>query len=78
MDTGNYAVVSAQTDPSVRVRRARTTSCDPLGTIPDGERWLWQNHDAMQSFVRGKEDARAGRVHNLGSFAQFIDLDIDD
>lgn len=77
MNTGSYTVVSVATAPKVRVRNIVSTS-DPLATIPAAERWLWQNSDAMQMLAQGKEDVRAGRVHDLGSFAQYADIDIDD
>ncbi|CAN5881203.1 hypothetical protein BH11GEM1_BH11GEM1_23220 [soil metagenome] len=70
-------VVSTQTVAQVRVRCYASTS-DPLITIPAHERWLWQNHDAMQSLARGKEDVREGRVFDLGSFAEYADIEIDD
>lgn len=77
MNTHEYAVTSVQIDAQVCVRRAISTS-DPMATIPERERWLWQNHEVMQSLARGKEDARANRVYDLGSFSQYADLDSDD
>jgi hypothetical protein len=77
MDTGVFRVISTQTTSEVRVRRLASTS-GPRDTIPVREQWVWANHDAMQSFARGKEDVRAGRVLDLGSFAQYADLDVDD
>ena len=77
MNTGTYTVTSIATAPKVRVQNIASTS-DPLATIPEAERWLWQNHEAMQMLSQGKEDIRAGRIYDLGSFAQFADIDIDD
>jgi hypothetical protein len=72
-----YTVTAAQTDAVVQVRVLASTS-DPLQGIPSHERWLWQNVESMESFKRAKEDVRAGRVHELGSFSQYIDIDTDD
>ncbi|MBD2777700.1 hypothetical protein [Iningainema tapete] len=46
--------------------------------IPEDQRWLWQNSEAMAMVQRGLQQAAAGEVHDLGSFAQYADLEIDD
>ena len=72
-----YTVTSVATRSSMRIRPLASTS-DPLAAIPEGERWIWANSEAMQSFVRGKEDVRHDRIFDLGSFAQYVDIDVDD
>lgn len=50
-----------------------------LREIPGREKWLSENADAMQSLSRGVADAAAGRLRDLGSFAQYVDeIDEDD
>jgi hypothetical protein len=49
----------------------------PVNT-PDRERWLWQNREAISSVQRGLHQARQGRGKYLGSFAEYVDLEIDD
>lgn len=53
---------------------------DPIDIekIPFEQRWLWQNPEALGMVLRGIEQAARGEVHDLGSFAQYADLEIDD
>ncbi len=46
--------------------------------VPEKERWLWQTPTAWASIERGLRQAQAGEVRDLGSFAQYAGLEIED
>lgn len=41
--------------------------------IPEREKWLYRNPEALKAVLQGLEDSAAGRVHNLGSFSHYLD-----
>jgi predicted transcriptional regulator len=49
----------------------------PYVEIALKDSWLARNPEALASVQRGLEDLKAGRVHDLGDFTQFI-ADEDD
>lgn len=49
-----------------------------LKSIPKQEQWLWENPEDLASFQRGLVQAASGEIHNLGSFCQYADVEIDD
>ncbi|MBW4598555.1 MAG: hypothetical protein KME29_02825 [Calothrix sp. FI2-JRJ7] len=49
-----------------------------LEKIPENQRWLWQNPEALAMVLRGIQEAAEGKGRYLGSFAQYADLEIDD
>jgi hypothetical protein len=50
---------------------------DPVVNIPEKELWILQNSVARASLEVGIQQASSGEVHDLGSFAQYADLEID-
>ncbi|MGB3655731.1 MAG: hypothetical protein WBA41_31595 [Rivularia sp. (in: cyanobacteria)] len=46
---------------------------DPIDIekIPEKQRWLWQNPEALGMVLQGIEQAARGEVHDLGSFAEY-------
>jgi hypothetical protein len=62
----------------VMVNDAGQVLLDPVVAIPEQELWLWQNPEAIASIRRGLQQAEIGEIHDLGSFAQYAELQIED
>ncbi len=45
----------------------------PMKEVPEREAWLYNNPEALKAVLEGLADSRAGRVHDLGSFAQYLE-----
>ena len=44
---------------------------EPLIEVPAKEHWIYKNPVALASLMQGIEDAKAGRIKDRGSFAQY-------
>lgn len=62
----------------IMINQAGQILLDPIVSIPETELWLWKNQSALDSLKQGLEEAEAGDTQDLGSFAEYADLDIDD
>jgi hypothetical protein len=62
----------------VQMNDAGQILLDPVVAVPERELWLWQNSAAISSVQYGIEQAGAGEVHDLGSFAQYAEMEIED
>ena len=51
---------------------------DPIVSIPEREIWLWKNQSARESVMQGLKEANTEATKDLGSFAEYADLDVDD
>lgn len=69
----------AQGISSFRARRTEDGSIilEPFSEIPAREKWLFDNKTALGAVKGGLKQAAAGQTRTLGSFAQFVDEDID-
>lgn len=47
-------------------------------TIPEQELWLWQNSSVLTAVGRGIELVAKQEIHDLGSFAHYADLEVED
>lgn len=47
----------------------------PLATIPAREQWVWARPALVRSIQGGISEAERGELHDLGSFAQYLDDD---
>ena len=60
------------------VNQAGQILLDPVASISERELWLWQNPDAATAIQRGIQHSKAGQTDDLGSFAQYAELEIED
>lgn len=58
---------------TVQVDKNHRIILDPLVEIPAREKWLFDNKLALQSVRQGLKEAKARKVHDLGSFAKNLD-----
>jgi hypothetical protein len=55
---------------AIYVNKAGQILLSPETTIPLHEAWLFKNPGALHSVLRGIEQAKAGNLKDLGSFAE--------
>jgi hypothetical protein len=58
---------------SYRARRQKDGKIvlEPFVEVPAEERWLWENKEALESVMKGLEDAKAGRLTKM-SFKKYL------
>lgn len=44
---------------------------EPYVEVPAKEHWIYKNPAALAALMQGMEDAKAGRIHDRGSFAKY-------
>ena len=50
---------------------------EPYVEIPAREKWLFENKQALKQLKQGIEQAASGDLSDAGSFAKFLDDDIE-
>ncbi len=50
---------------------------EPYAEIPAREKWLFDNKTALKQVKKGLKDAAAGKVSKRGSFAKYVDDEIE-
>jgi hypothetical protein len=61
----------------VYVNDAGQILLSPEVSVPMHELWLYRNPEALKMVVKGLEEAREGKLIDLGSFEKYADDDID-
>jgi hypothetical protein len=51
---------------------------EPIVDIPERERWLFENPEALEAVKQGLKESAERKGEYIGSFAQYADLEIDD
>ncbi|HKN15263.1 MAG TPA: hypothetical protein VJX68_18890 [Candidatus Binatus sp.] len=73
--------LGGELDPAIRfgiyVNDAGQVLLSPEISVPMHELWLYRNREALKMVVRGLEEAREGKLVDLGSFEKYADDDID-
>ena len=46
--------------------------------IPESERWLFENPEALAAVKQGLKESAEGKGEYIGSFAEYADLEIDE
>ena len=49
----------------------------PQIEMPAREAWLYENKEALESVKKGLEDASLGKIKSRGSFAQYVNDEIE-
>ncbi|HEY4831741.1 MAG TPA: hypothetical protein VIH61_04185 [Waddliaceae bacterium] len=51
---------------------------EPVCQVPERDHWIYKDPEALKSLLKGIKDAEEGRMHDLGSFAQYAKYDDKD
>jgi hypothetical protein len=62
---------------AVYINQAGQLLLSPEISVPVHELWLYRNPKALKAVVKGLEEAREGKLADLGSFQKHADDDID-
>lgn len=62
----------------VMINDAGQILLDPVVPVSERELWLWKNPEAIASVQRGIQQAGEGDLHDMGSFAQYAELEVED
>ena len=62
----------------VMINQSGQILLDPIVTIPEQEIWLWKNQAALNSVQQGLKESAAEETEDLGSFAEYADLDLNE
>ncbi len=63
---------------SVNRRKDGSVVLVPVTMIPEREKWLWDNHEALGAVKEGLEQSARGETKFLGSFSQYAEDEIED
>ncbi len=74
---GNENELDAAIRFGVYVNDAGQVLLSPEVSVPMHELWLYRNPEALKMVVRGLEEAREGKLIELGSFEKYADDDIE-
>jgi hypothetical protein len=62
---------------SIYLNKAGQILLSPATTIPLDQVWLFRNPRALESIIVGMAQAQKGELHDLGSFAQHAEDEIE-
>lgn len=48
---------------------------EPVVEVPAKDHWIYKDPKALASLMKGIKDAEEGKLHDLGSFAKYVDKD---
>lgn len=48
---------------------------EPVSQVPEKGHWIYRNPEALQSLLKGIQDAEKGKLQDLGSFAEYAKED---
>jgi hypothetical protein len=74
-------ILGGELDSAIRfgvyVNDAGQVLLSPEVSVPMHELWLYRNPEALKAVVKGLEEAREGKLLDLGSFEKYADDNIE-